>query len=65
MKELIVFYAFMNDNVIVFSTKGRCIEYIFKINKDFKIDSYKERILGYSLDLTEILDLKQFKVEIS
>lgn len=55
-------------DVAVFSTDA-CYSYgyIFKINKDFKIDSYKKRIYGYYLDLTDkkFLNLKQFKVEIS
>ena len=56
-------------DVAVFST-DTCYSYtgyIFQINKDFRIDSFKKRIYGYYVDLTDkkLLNLKQFKVEIS
>ena len=56
-----------NVDIVVFSTEDYCCDgYIFLINKDFEIKSTNKRIFGYYFDLTdkEILNLKQFKIEI-
>jgi hypothetical protein len=66
-EKLKVFYGLDNVDVVVFSTEALCATgYIFKINKDFKIDSTEKPFYGYYVDLCdkEILNLKQFKIEI-
>ena len=54
--------GFDNLDIAVFST-DTCYSYtgyIFQINKDFRIDSFKKRIYGYYVDLTDekLLNLK-------
>lgn len=70
MEKLKVFFrenGLSNVDVVVFSTEALCNAYIFKINKDFKIDSTEKHIFGYYVDLNDnkILNLKQFKMDIS
>lgn len=71
MEKLKVFFresGLDNVDVVVFSTEAPCAAgYIFKINKDFKINFTEKHVYGYYLDLydKEILDLKRFKIEIS
>lgn len=72
MEKLKVFFresGLGEVDIAIFST-DTCYSsagYIFQINKDFEINSTEKRIFGYYLDLNDkkILNLKQFKVEIS
>jgi hypothetical protein len=52
-------------NLIYFEFSFYQDEYIFLENRNFKTETIKTALQRYYLDLTNILNLKQFKIEIS
>lgn len=67
MKKLNVVISdiYPNHNLIYFETKFYWEENIFLVNRNFNTTESALKIQRYFLNLTDDLDLKYFKIEIS
>jgi hypothetical protein len=65
MKELTVNFNFFYPNIIYFASSFCWDENIFLVSRDFETTESALKIQKYFLVLTDNLDLKYFKIEIS
>jgi hypothetical protein len=65
MKELAVDFSDFYPNIIYFASSFYWDENIFLVSRDFETTESALKIQKYFLNLTDNLDLKYFKIEIS
>lgn len=64
MEELKVDFSDMYSHVIYFATKFYWDENIFLVDRNFNTTESALKIQKYFLNLTDNLDLKEFKIEV-
>jgi hypothetical protein len=65
MKKLIVDFSVIYPDIICFASSFYWDENIFLVSRDFETTESALKIQKYFLNLTDNLDLKYFKIEIS